>query len=487
MPTARELLEQADALMRRDRNALAAGDRARPSSTPITLAPRPLAGGAASPRAIQHEPIAPSTARTSLPVHPADAPAFAVPDATMFVPASLLREARVESPTTGAAPVESSAAAPVPDADFPTLTEAVIEIVEPPEGGVVAAGGEAVDVPLLTDAVGAIDVAEVDGLAISEPSLWNEAALVDASLLGTAPDSVAVVPSLEAPVDAPLPGRDPLGLDQPAPGFVASTAAHSAMGSGHEPASGQAGETPADAMPEAPHVSESPEPSGGEAGSSWQQSRAEPQAGFERSPSPGRSPEAEAPGADAQRSATVEVALHGDLGPTPATSHDALAGLGPLRPQPGYDERTALDWSEVGGADASAAVADARETPSATEPFEDSTAEAAASGAVPASMDVPPAASQPAVPSAATGPAPALDDARIAEAVDEIRMQVLQRIDIFTDTTLRAKLGEHLQPLVERASADLVAAINQHVGDLMRTYVAEAIEQEIERWRNGQH
>ena len=102
-------------------------------------------------------------------------------------------------------------------------------------------------------------------------------------------------------------------------------------------------------------------------------------------------------------------------------------------------------------------------------------------------MDVPPATSQPAVPSAATGPAPALDDARIAEAVDEIRMQVLQRIDIFTDTTLRAKLGEHLQPLVERASADLVAAINQHVGDLMRTYVAEAIEQEIERWRNGQH
>jgi hypothetical protein len=84
------------------------------------------------------------------------------------------------------------------------------------------------------------------------------------------------------------------------------------------------------------------------------------------------------------------------------------------------------------------------------------------------------------------GAASTLDDARIAEAVDEIRMQVLQRIDIFTDTTLRAKLGEQLQPLVERASADLVAAINQHVGTLLRTYVAEALEQEIERWRNSQ-
>jgi hypothetical protein len=82
--------------------------------------------------------------------------------------------------------------------------------------------------------------------------------------------------------------------------------------------------------------------------------------------------------------------------------------------------------------------------------------------------------------------APPLDEARIAEAVDEIRMQVLQRIDIFTDTTLRAKLGEQLTPLVERASADLVAAINQHVGDLLRTHVAEALEQEIERWRAGQ-
>ncbi len=68
---------------------------------------------------------------------------------------------------------------------------------------------------------------------------------------------------------------------------------------------------------------------------------------------------------------------------------------------------------------------------------------------------------------------------------EEVRMQVLQRIDIFTDTGLREKLGERLKPIVDRASADLVATINQHVGDLLRAYVAEAIEREIERWRDN--
>lgn len=62
-------------------------------------------------------------------------------------------------------------------------------------------------------------------------------------------------------------------------------------------------------------------------------------------------------------------------------------------------------------------------------------------------------------------------------------MQVLQRIDLFTDTGLRDQLAQRLQPIADRASADFVAAINLHVGDLLRTYVAEAIEREIERWR----
>jgi len=75
------------------------------------------------------------------------------------------------------------------------------------------------------------------------------------------------------------------------------------------------------------------------------------------------------------------------------------------------------------------------------------------------------------------------DDERWVAATEEIRMQVLQRIDLFTDTGLRDQLAQRLQPIADRASADFVAAINLHVGDLLRSYVAEAIEREIEQWR----
>jgi hypothetical protein len=79
----------------------------------------------------------------------------------------------------------------------------------------------------------------------------------------------------------------------------------------------------------------------------------------------------------------------------------------------------------------------------------------------------------------------AAEDARWSSMAEEIRMQVLQRIDLFTDTGLREKLGVRLQPIVDRASADLVSTINQHVGELLRAYVAEAIEREIDSWRHG--
>ncbi len=81
------------------------------------------------------------------------------------------------------------------------------------------------------------------------------------------------------------------------------------------------------------------------------------------------------------------------------------------------------------------------------------------------------------------GAEPLGDPARWAALAEEIRMQVLQRIDIFTDTGMQQQLTARLQPIVDRASADLVATINQHVGTLLRAYVAEAIEREIEKWR----
>ncbi len=77
------------------------------------------------------------------------------------------------------------------------------------------------------------------------------------------------------------------------------------------------------------------------------------------------------------------------------------------------------------------------------------------------------------------------DDAYWQGVAEDVRMQVLQRIDIFTDTGLREQLAVRLQPIVDRASADLVATINQHVGDLLRAYVAEAIEREIDSWRRS--
>jgi hypothetical protein len=83
------------------------------------------------------------------------------------------------------------------------------------------------------------------------------------------------------------------------------------------------------------------------------------------------------------------------------------------------------------------------------------------------------------------GAIPDFEQQRIREIAEEIGMQVLQRIDIFTDTTLRAQLGERLRPAVDRAASDIVAAINEHVGELLRAQVSEAIEREIESWKRS--
>ena len=66
---------------------------------------------------------------------------------------------------------------------------------------------------------------------------------------------------------------------------------------------------------------------------------------------------------------------------------------------------------------------------------------------------------------------------------EELRMQVLQRLDLFTDTGLREQLGERVKPIVDRAGAELIETINHELGALVRGYVAEAIEREIESWR----
>lgn len=79
--------------------------------------------------------------------------------------------------------------------------------------------------------------------------------------------------------------------------------------------------------------------------------------------------------------------------------------------------------------------------------------------------------------------AAASEEERWRALAEQISMQVLQRLDLFIDTGLKAQLAAHLQPIVARAGAELVEAINDHVGQLVRTYVAEAIEREIAQWR----
>ncbi len=75
------------------------------------------------------------------------------------------------------------------------------------------------------------------------------------------------------------------------------------------------------------------------------------------------------------------------------------------------------------------------------------------------------------------------EEERWCALAEQVSMQVLQRVDLFTDTGLKTQLAQHLQPIVERASAELIRAITDHVGGVLRSYVAEAIEREIAQWR----
>jgi hypothetical protein len=89
------------------------------------------------------------------------------------------------------------------------------------------------------------------------------------------------------------------------------------------------------------------------------------------------------------------------------------------------------------------------------------------------------------VAAALAAPAPgATDDAQRWQALaEQVSMQVLQRLDLFIDSGLKDQLADRLRPIVDRAGAELVAEINEQVGKLVRSYVAEAIEREIAQWR----
>jgi hypothetical protein len=339
------------------------------TTTSPAFAPPPLV----SPRTIQREPIAPSVARTALPVDPP--PTFRAPEPAL-APASVIEQ------------------------DFPTLVDAV---------DAEAIGGHHDDVPLLTDAIDPLfDEPILEDL--DEPSVWTPtiggATTVRAGIPTQAP-AVPVAPTL------PPGDRDPLGLDRPPPGFVPAPAA---QWTDREPAVDGA------ALPE--RVAEAPL----------------------------------APGTEEAPTPAVVVGV-----PPPVVVDDVPPVVVEEPPPVVVEELPPVVVEEP---------------PPVGESLPSAVVEAQA-------MEVEVVEAMPVAAAAHAVLAP-LDDARVREIAEEIGMQVLQRIDIFTDTELRTRLGERLKPVVDRVSVDLVTAINQHVGELLRAYVAEAIEREIDGWRSRQ-
>ena len=287
--------------------------------------------------------------------------------------------------------------------DIPVLTDAVPSAKEAQSrfasahpnvpAPLVAADGDD-SVPLLTDEVEEINAAALDPeVDEGEPSVWLDLEHGEPSVIGDAPDSIAIVPPVDLRRPPPAPEVDEFDeLDDELAAAIAAAPIE------EETLQPPAVAKPPALLPEPPTRDISP-----------------------------RVPEVFAGGAAAL--------LHGDLPVAPAV-------LAPIMVAP---------------------------TPFVAAPVP------VVAAPVPVVAAPAPVVTAPAVPDAAHWEAMA----------EEIRMQVLQRIDLFTDTGLRTQLGARLQPIADRASADLVATINQHVGELLRAYVAEAIEREIDSWRRN--
>ncbi|CAG0974122.1 hypothetical protein BURK2_01466 [Burkholderiales bacterium] len=81
-------------------------------------------------------------------------------------------------------------------------------------------------------------------------------------------------------------------------------------------------------------------------------------------------------------------------------------------------------------------------------------------------------------------PKPLVDlDLVARELTEQITLQVLQKLDIYTERGMQEHLAQHLKPVVERAVGELVTTINANVGRVVRAFVAESIEREIEHFR----
>ncbi len=409
MPSARELLEQADALMRRNRGRETVAPALGPRTMAPTLARKPAPGDfpvltdamEATPGAAQaRRPAGPT------PDAPAAAPAAAAPGAPGRTEPFLPPRAHADgapSPASAAAVAAAAEALRASSAGPPANSEAA-RLREPPRvvGDVALppAGRDAPrdvapqpDFPVLTDAIAEIDAALAAVAAEGEPSIWNDEAMRgDDSVLGPAPKSVAVIP-------------DSAMIDEAA--LRRAEASETWLEE-------EAREIQAQALSAAQHAVHAPSTAFSSGPGTWM---------------PEAAPVTQVPEAQALEAQALEA--------------QAL-------------EAQALE------AQALEAQASESQVPEAQVP------ETQAPEAQPAGT-------------------PAMSAAATDELIEELRMQVLQRIDMFTDTGLRDQLGERLKPIVDRASAELVQTINQHVGELLRGFVAEAIERELDRLRKDVH
>jgi hypothetical protein len=323
------------------------------------------------------------------------------------------------------------------DDDIPVLTDAVPSAQEAqshfapplrPAEALPATAGAPDDLPQLAGKVEVIEVTALEpAVSEGEPSVWLEFQDPEPSVIGDAPDSIAIVPQVDLDRALPAPENGEIeDLDELDEELAAAVAA-------------------------APREEESLQPSA-----------AMPPVEIPDEPPPETLPQAPSVIAGGAAALLHEEMSGPPIGAVPAVNVGGAAAL--LR-----EEMSELPVGAEPAVIMGGARALLREEMSGS-----------SIGALPvATVPTQAAVSQSASPLATA------DTAHWEAMAEEIRMQVLQRIDLFTDTGLRTQLGERLQPIVDRASADLVATINRHVGELLREYVAEAIEREIDSWRRN--
>jgi len=394
VPTARELLEQADALMRRNRSAIVDDIPVLTDSVPLPSEARVLRGRAPAPRL----------------------------------------------------PVPQSPGDPIP-----TLTERVVPGADAPAGTVIEEG---------------------------EPSDWLQLGAGEPSVIGDAPDSIAIVPPV--PKESPVEPEPLLAVDAEEIEFSSPAEADQAFD-----------DELAERVP--PPVTTAP-PTAAELASAFAATHApevtEPVIEDEPAFDDDREPDTFA---EFEREIMAAPAAHEEAPSEPeddislaevenaAPAEVELAAPAEVELAPPVEVELAAPAKVEIVAPAEVEVVVPVEAPSV--PVEVPAPSAATPPkAVPETLDEAILGAAPEIALAQAASARA-EQVRWASMAEEIRMQVLQRIDLFTDTGLREQLGARLQPIVDRASADLVATINLHVGELLRAYVAEAIEREIESWR----